>query len=174
MSELNEISDFLLKGVLPKESEYNYFIGKRVSDILFPSLGDISSFYFKDAVFSNVIFSKFSFFGADLGESTFINCCFKECSMNKSNFYQARLINCVFSDTSFRGVRMSEAKIKNCVFAEADFSVAIITKTTITNSVLSNLYTGLLDSTELVNSIWKSSNEEGMSDRFKLTLNKPS
>jgi uncharacterized protein YjbI with pentapeptide repeats len=154
MNNLDEFSQLLTEGVLPEPHQGDFFVDKHVSNIIFPDLGDISSFFFKGTIFRNVIFSEFSFFGADLGEVSFINCCFTDCSMNKSAFYQSSIFNCTFSNTSFRRVRISEANIENCALMQADFSGAIITRTTISNSVLSNQYAGIIDKTILINSIW--------------------
>lgn len=154
MERLKDISNVLQTKLSADDIDFGFFIGTRAENLVFPQLGDISTFIFKDAEFKNVVFSEIPFFGADLGEASFVNCCFTDCSLARSGMYKTRFIQCVFSTTNFSNARLHQTVFERCILNGLNFKGAVLSKSIFKESILKGAFDCTLHQTDILDSVW--------------------
>lgn len=149
-----DVSKILQENPSAEELGYGFFVNKSVSRIVFPQLGDISSFVFHGTAFSNVVFSEIAFLGADLSDAIFTNCCFSKGSLAGSIMYNTKFINCLFDHVDFSNARFSHSKVEKCVITESNFKGTIFSNANVFRTILSGRFDGLLNETKIEECIW--------------------
>jgi uncharacterized protein YjbI with pentapeptide repeats len=128
---------------LDEKIQYDFFVGKQFENLIFPSIGDMSSFVFHEAKFENSMFVDIDFGSSDLTAATFVNCSFRRCSMIKTQQYETIYRGCIFSSTNFKNARLNSVTFKNCVLVDSSYEGAIIAKSIFEDSITIDSFNGI-------------------------------
>jgi uncharacterized protein YjbI with pentapeptide repeats len=135
--------DGLTKAIAEGSLNYDFFVGKYLDSLVFPVIGDMSSFVFHKAKFNGVIFIDSDFGSSDLSGAVFENCCFRGCSMAKTQQYETVYTRCILYDINFKNARLNSVCFSSCIIGGSSFQGAIIADSLFADSVLLDKFDGV-------------------------------